>query len=551
MDGILKIYVSVSVSATLLAAALLLLRPLYKRKFSMRWQYYIWLLVVLRLIIPWNPVGGVVGFIFQDRQAQAGGADMAAIRAKEAGTAEGEGDGGGQKDLQETESPLGMGAAKGRKIWAAWLSVAFFIFMRKITVYQSFIKFMKASSIPVDDIRLLETLGKEVNSSRLRHTVGLYLNHAVSSPQLTGFFRPKIILTPAQLECKDFYYTVLHELVHDRRHDMVYKWLIQFVVCLHWFNPFVYFMEREISRMCELSCDEAVIEKLDAAGRQEYGDTLLHAVGAGGFYRHNLAGITFYNSKQLLKERFGAIMDYRKKTKKMAAISAAAALLLAAGGIVTGAYIQPVAAEEADKGKQREEYGLLGITQKKGSFYYKGKRVRIFMDVRADGSFAEFSYDRKGSVDVKLTRAGDFSVKHVGNVPKTEADEILQDMELDGLGQEEQQQAGKKKNGEGKQEISVSRIDKTDLPGEVSRAVLRCKAKKWYVIRNKGLLYICYKGLPNGYAFQPNIHEGKAEVEIVDFGKSGKQDLLLVVEENVPLTVFYQNKAVKYKVISV
>lgn len=36
------------------------------------------------------------------------------------------------------------------------------------------------------------------------------------------------------------------------------------MVCIHWFNPFVYLLEKEVNRACELSCDEAVVFMLDA-----------------------------------------------------------------------------------------------------------------------------------------------------------------------------------------------------------------------------------------------------------------------------------------------
>ena len=34
-------------------------------------------------------------------------------------------------------------------------------------------------------------------------------------------------------------------------------------------------VRRQVSRACELSCDEAVVRGMDAAGRKHYGETLL------------------------------------------------------------------------------------------------------------------------------------------------------------------------------------------------------------------------------------------------------------------------------------
>ena len=68
-------------------------------------------------------------------------------------------------------------------------------------------------------------------------------------------------------------------------------------------------MRKEIGRVCELSCDEAVIRELDPQGRLAYGDTLLNAIGLGGNYKDSLASLTLNESKELLEhtQRIGII----------------------------------------------------------------------------------------------------------------------------------------------------------------------------------------------------------------------------------------------------
>ena len=68
MNELLQRYVSVSISASLLLLILLLLQPLYKDRFAKQWQYYVWLIVILRFVIPWNPVNGLVGSLFYQIQ---------------------------------------------------------------------------------------------------------------------------------------------------------------------------------------------------------------------------------------------------------------------------------------------------------------------------------------------------------------------------------------------------------------------------------------------------------------------------------------------------
>lgn len=119
---------------------------------------------------------------------------------------------------------------------------------------------------------------------------------------------------------------------------MFYKWLVQITVCLHWFNPLVYVMSREINRACEFSCDEAIISKLDYNSVQEYGRTLLDAMVKAGNYKESLASVTLNENKELLKERLGAIMSFKKKSKLRTVFSTVFTAGILCAAAFTGAY---------------------------------------------------------------------------------------------------------------------------------------------------------------------------------------------------------------------
>lgn len=65
MNELLKTILSLSLSGALLILVLFLCRPLVKDRSSKRWQYYIWLVVVARLLLPFAPETNLVGAIFQ------------------------------------------------------------------------------------------------------------------------------------------------------------------------------------------------------------------------------------------------------------------------------------------------------------------------------------------------------------------------------------------------------------------------------------------------------------------------------------------------------
>ncbi|WNX84850.1 M56 family metallopeptidase [Agathobaculum sp. NTUH-O15-33] len=343
MNEILKTILSLSLSGTLLILILFLCKFFVKDRLSKRWQYYIWLVIVARLLLPFTPNTSLTGALFQ-------GFDRASVEISASSQpdpdipqlSETAFFNNGEHTASESHPLHGMFDKAVQNIGGIclliWLITAIGLLIRKITVYQSFVKYLKAGQTEVSDIPLWERVGKLAEQTGIKGAVGLYTNSLISSPLLIGFFRPRIILPTTELTDSDFTYTILHELTHYKRHDMFYKWLIQITICLHWFNPIVYLMGREINKACELSCDEAMIRPLDLQERRAYGDTLLNAVNSGGGYKNSIASVTLSESTALLKERLDAIMHFDKPSKATAAVTYMLSLLVLCSFSFIGAY---------------------------------------------------------------------------------------------------------------------------------------------------------------------------------------------------------------------
>lgn len=342
MNELLITFLSLSVAGTLLILVLLLFKPIYKTRLSHRWKYYIWLIVIARLLIPFVPETNLVSNLFSTvntsviepiSDAYYGTNEPAAFEENTSGSQTAfEG-----KPIADV-SPIDEETTDNQTMGAIWLVVALILLIRKITIYQSFIKYIRAGRKAVVDIEKLEQLGRIIDDKNIKVSVELYTNSLISSPLLIGFWKPCIVLPTTEISMSDFRFTILHELTHYKRMDMFYKWLTQIVICLHWFNPFVYLIGKEVNHACELSCDEVVISNLDPKERRGYGDTLLNAIETGGNYKNSVASVTLWESKKILSERLGAIMTYKKQTKAVVFVSITLALLLLCGATYAGAY---------------------------------------------------------------------------------------------------------------------------------------------------------------------------------------------------------------------
>ena len=333
MNEFIKILLSLSVSGALLFVLILGFKPLYKNKFSKRWQYYIWIVAALRFLLPFTPDTTVVGSLFEKF-------DTAAIT--------------NEIPASHVPVPVDMGNGKAEPVqtkdnhvaifnkyaclFFIWSALALVLFVRKITLYQDFIQYIKAGNTEVSDIKILNLLSDCEEKLNIRTRVELSCNSLIASPMLIGFFRPRIILPIGELKDRELSYIFAHELIHCKQRDMFYKWLIQIVVCVHWFNPFVYLLEKEINKSCELSCDEKVISALGDSAKREYGDTLISFLKSNNLCKSSFASVTLTEGAEQLKERLGAIMKFKKKSKIVVAVTAVFSVMVCVCFLVTGAY---------------------------------------------------------------------------------------------------------------------------------------------------------------------------------------------------------------------
>lgn len=103
----------------------------------------------------------------------------------------------------------------------------------------------------------------------------VYLADNIPSPFVLGLFRPKIYLpstlTPAETE-----YILLHERTHLSHLDHITRPLAFLALTVHWFNPLVWLAFVVSGVDMEVACDEEVLDKAGADIRADYAQSLLN-----------------------------------------------------------------------------------------------------------------------------------------------------------------------------------------------------------------------------------------------------------------------------------
>lgn len=411
-----------SLSGGLLILVLLGVGRLLKGRLGWRWLYYLWLTAVFRLLTPFSlelPLlpGGTLPE--QGRE----GMDFLTHSAENVLPR-------GETPERETFSHRIETSPALPPLWSVWLAGAGIAIWKKGRDYRRFLRLLRKDWKPVTDSRLLERFQRLKNRAGIRGKAGLYFHPSLSTPIVVGWMRPCIVITDSSLPEDELDFILLHELSHCRQRDGLYKRLVQLCVCLHWFNPLVYRMERELNRLCELACDESVLKNLSLQERAAYGDMLVNSLS----YTGAIAAPRFSPALKretnllLLKERLGEMMKPQRKSKTVLILSA-----LISCTVVTAASVTMVRAVEAPTDALADTYTVpelpaepeKSVTAATVPISSPSVQTEYVWPVGGDGGSVSAEFDsarHHNGLDIAAEKGTPVCAVHGGKVLKAETD---------------------------------------------------------------------------------------------------------------------------------
>jgi len=178
-------------------------------------------------------------------------------------------------------------------------------------------------SLPVDFEQLKEQAG-------VRRRVRLLTNPLMSLPATWGILRPKLILPSdlaSSLTLQQLNWIVLHELAHIRRADLAVTLVQRLLQILFFFNPAVWIANWVADQLREYACDDLALATCDAP-RKDCGKgflSLLERVNDLPTVMTAPLGMLNYNT--VIKRRMVRILD-AKRNLRVGLSAGAIALLL-------------------------------------------------------------------------------------------------------------------------------------------------------------------------------------------------------------------------------
>lgn len=316
------------VSSSVLILVVIALRYVLRGKLSLRMQYALWLLVLVRLLVPvsfgasdlsvMNAVPERAPTVQQgiyrqdiigernDVPANAGTVGIPAQSMSEAAP----------PNLVQNVTTATVTAPTVEK--TDWARIAKTVWLAG------------AAALGLVFLAVNLRFGKKLRRSRERveetdACLPVYESGETDTPCLFGVAKPSIYVTPdTRTEAETLRYALAHEQTHYRHGDNLWAVLRGVCLALHWYNPLVWWAAELSRRDAELACDEATIRRIGESERAAYGRTLIRMTCEK---RPALlvTATMMTDSGKGLKERISLLV----KKPKTAAYTAVAVLLIA------------------------------------------------------------------------------------------------------------------------------------------------------------------------------------------------------------------------------
>ncbi len=271
MSELFKTVIILSLIGFFLIGLLLMTKPLILKRIPAKWQRVIYIAVMLSLILP------VHKFIPENSAKQISDtyvnyntntefygtiqdiSQMPVIKSQQRDNAE--------ENLAQ-DRDISLFEVLGF-IWILGMIVSLAVVLLSYAVY---LARKKRRSAEIEDKHIFEEVKQ---SLKIRRKIRLKMAEEIQSPMLVGVIFPTVYIPCRKMTDENLKMVFLHELMHYKNMDLVIKWLAVFVGAIHWFNPLIYILRKNINEACEDFCDKEVTKNMSEEERKTYMKTIL------------------------------------------------------------------------------------------------------------------------------------------------------------------------------------------------------------------------------------------------------------------------------------
>lgn len=303
-----------------------LLKKTIFKKFSQKFNYYIWLPLMITMAIPLKIT--ITRKVYTPFQNEINKINIL-----------------NQEVINTTTYEKGI----INYIGIIYISIVVLIITLRLTKYFIFRKKVIKESIVINDKEIINIFNKVRHDLNIKKNYSLKINKKLSTPINIGILKPEVIIPNEKYTDKELELVFKHELIHYKRQDFFYKLFIIIVSAINFINPLVYFMTKDINYYCESSCDEEVV-KISTKEDVKIYSMVIAKTALEEKYKINRALSFSLNEKSITVKRIKTMFDEKKKFKGNITLFIASLLIILSFGaiILNIEYVAVQASENKD-----------------------------------------------------------------------------------------------------------------------------------------------------------------------------------------------------------
>ncbi|WP_333888341.1 M56 family metallopeptidase [Clostridium sp.] len=331
MLNVVKTLFLMSLQGTFLVIFILLIKLILRERLNIKFHYYIWFLLIIKLIIPYGPESNFSIFnIFNSVvNIKAAGAEHVFKINKNNFNISGVKQVEPIKNTGITEKSKNTINSNSipepdKKIDYEFIFICIWILgivIMSIFVLCGIIKIrlIKKSSTYQQSSNINKILDDCLDIMAIKEKVNLVYTYKINNPCIYGFIKPSIFIPMKILESiseDEFKYVLLHELSHFKRKDTLVNWILIILNIIYWYNPVIWYGFYKMRQDCEVACDNCAIKYLEYGENIKYGSAIIKLIQLTNESQILIGTTSIVSSKSEIKKRIIMISKYEKVSWK-------------------------------------------------------------------------------------------------------------------------------------------------------------------------------------------------------------------------------------------
>lgn len=332
METLFLKVIEISLSSSLIILLVAILSHFLNKVFTARWKVWVWLVIAVRLLMPFNielkqPVVQIEAPEVQVTVSQSGKLELMTEEV-----IQGMNMNNAVTDLpsvnHNTEIKRGISLIQAAVI--LWLiGIAVYILIQCLS-YLHFIIEYRRWTLPASE-KISAIANDEAKQLGMKQQVQVLQSTHINVAMMKGFIKPVILLPIRDYTEDELHFICCHECVHFKHKDIWIKLISMAATAVHWFNPFVHIMNHALAQDLEIACDSTVVRNKDLEYRKSYNTTILNTIDKKG---QSFPLTTAFSQKNNLKQRFKNNLDMKLKKKGRFALCLMITICVVGSGLV-------------------------------------------------------------------------------------------------------------------------------------------------------------------------------------------------------------------------